>query len=198
MPFKRRKSRPRVPILLLALACLSAVVSSGTRAFAQGSAESSGQCTQAPVLYQLAHYTVEHVRVEPMVKFIPTGPVLDQALAAAIANEMPGSGGVWASREYDGLWVSLLEAELNQQLMARTPVQRLALIFARHSLVNCDESKRTLDVQYRVLTVGRPSYLTNSFEFRDRKQKTQEAAGNLEPKRQNVSVAPFAGYNRSR
>ena len=198
MPFKRRKSRPRVPILLLALACLGAIVSSGTSAFAQASAGSSGQCTQAPVLYELAHYTVEHVTVEPMVKFIPTGPVLDQALAAAIANEMPGSNGVWSSRAFDTVWVSLLEAELNQQLMARTPVQRMALIFARHRLVNCNESKRTLDVQYRVLTVGRPSYLTNSFEFRDRKQKKTEAAGNLETKQQNVSVTPFAGYNRSR
>ena len=195
MPFKRRKRRSRVPILLLTLACLSAGVSSSSHVFAQAS---SGQCTQIPVLYQLAHYKVEHVTVEPMVKFIPTGPILDQALAAAIANELPGSGGTWASREFDTVWVSLLEAELNQQLMARTPVQRVALIFARHRLVNCDESKRTLDVQYRVLTVARPSYLTNSFEFRDRKQKKQEAAGDLETKRRNVSVAPFAGYNRSR
>ena len=198
MPLKRRTSRSRVPILLLTLASLGAGVSSGARAFAQAPSGTNGPCTQVPVLYQVAHYTVEHVTVEPMVKFIPTGPVLDQALAAAIANEMPGSGGVWTSRDFDTVWVSLLEAELNQQLMARTPVQRVALIFARHRLVNCDESKHTLDVQYRILTVARPSYLTNSFEFHDRRQKQQEAAGDRETKSQNVSFAPFAGYNRSR
>lgn len=195
MPFKRRKRRSRAPILLLTLACFCAGVSRGSHAFAQ---TQNGQCTQIPVLYQLAHYTAEHVTVEPMVKFIPAGPVLKQALAAAIANEMPRSGGVWASREFDTVWVSQLEAELNQQLMARTPVQRVALIFASHRLVNCDETKRTLDVQYRVLTVGRPSYLTNSFEFRDRRQNKQEAAGTVDNRRANVSVLPFAGYNRSR
>jgi hypothetical protein len=195
MPFKLRKRRFRVSILLLTLACLGAGVSSGSRELAQ---TQTGQCTQVPVLYQLAHYTAEHVTVEPMVKFIPRGPALDQALAAAIANEMPGSGGVWASREFDTVWVSQLEAELNQQLMARTPAQRMALIFARHRLVNCDESKRTLDVQYRILTVGRPSYLTNSFEFRDRRQNKQEAARSIETTQPNLSVMPFAGYNRSR
>ena len=201
MPFKRRKRRFRASILLLTLACLGATVSSGSRALAQtqsGSDTSPGQCTQAPVLYQLAHFTVEHVTVEPMVKFIPAGPVLNQALVAAIASEMPGSGGVWTSREFDTVSVSLLEAELNQQLMASTPVQRMALIFARYRLVNCDESKRTLDVQYRVLTVGRPSYLTNSFEFRDRRQNKQEAASSLETTQRSISVVPFAGYNRSR
>ena len=196
MPYKRRTRQSCVPMILLTLACLCA--SSGGRALAQTPAAASGQCEQAPVLYQLAHYTVAHVTVEPMVSFIPSGPVLDQALAAAIANEMPGSGGVWTSRAFDTIWVSQLEAELNSQLITRIPVGRIAIIFARHRLINCDENKRTLDVKYRVLTVARPSYLTNSFEFRDRKDKNKESAGSLAKTRRNVSIAPFAGYNRTR
>jgi hypothetical protein len=192
MPAKRRKRQFSVPAILLALVCLSAVAST---ARAQ---TPSGKCDQIPVLYQLAHYNVEHVTVEPMVSFIPSGPVLNQSLAAAIANEMPGSNGVWTTRAFDTVWVSLLEAELNAQLINRIPMGRMALIFARHNLVNCDETKRTLDVQYRVLTVARPSYLTNSFEFRDRKDKNKERAGNLQPSRNGVSVAPFGGYNRTR
>jgi hypothetical protein len=183
-------------MILLTLACLS--VSSGMRAFAQTPATASGQCEQAPVLYQLAHYTVEHVTVEPMVSFIPSGPVLDQALTAAIANEMPGSGGTWTSRAFDTVWVSQLEAELNAQLITRISVGRMAIIFARHRLINCDENKRTLDVRYHVLTVARPSYLTNSFEFRDRKDKNTESAGSLPKTRRSVSIAPFGGYNRTR
>jgi hypothetical protein len=198
MPFKRRKRQFSVPIILLALVCLSAGVSTGARVLAQTSSRQNESCTQAPVLYQLAHYTVEHVTVKPMVSFIPTGPVLDQALAAAIAKETPGSGGAWTSREFDPLWVSLLEAELNAQLVTRLPVGRMALIFARHRLVNCDEDKHILDVQYRVLTVARPSYLTNSFEFRDRKRRNKESAGTINSNRRSVSVAPFAGYNRTR
>src|SRR6185369_9751899 len=177
MPHKRRTTQSCVAIILLTLACLCA--SSGARALAQTPAAASGQCEQAPVLYQLAHYTVEHVTVEPMVSFIPSGPVLDQALAAAIANEMPGSGGVWTSRAFDTVWVSQLEAELNAQLITRIPVGRMAILFARHRLINCDENKRTLDVKYRVLTVARPSYLTNSYEFRDRKDKNKESAGSI-------------------
>jgi|GEM_PF-3281917 len=196
MPFIRRTRQFSVSAILLALAFLSASASSSARA--QTASNANGKCEQVPVLYQLAHYTVEHVTVEPMVSFIPSGPVLDQSLAAAIGNEMPGSGGVWASRPFDTVWVSLLEAELNAQLITRIPAGRMALIFARHQLVNCDETKRTLDLQYRVLTVARPSYLTNSFEFRDRKEKSKESAGNLQPSRQGVSVAPFAGYNRTR
>ncbi|HJT68381.1 MAG TPA: hypothetical protein VJ749_18130 [Pyrinomonadaceae bacterium] len=196
MPFKRRKRRSCIPIILLTLACLAA--SSGARALAQTAAEPSGKCGQAPVLYQLAHYTVEHVTVEPMVSFIPGGPVLDQALKAAIANEMPGSGGAWTSRAFDTVWVSQLEAELNAQLITRIPVGRMAILFARHRLINCDENKRTLDVQYRMLTVARPSYLTNSYEFRDRKDQNKESAGSLAKTRRTVSVAPFAGYNRTR
>ena len=196
MSSKRRTRRSCVPIILLTLACLS--VSGGSRAVAQTQAAPSGPCEQAPVLYQLAHYNVEHVTAEPMVNFIPSGPVLDQALTAAIANEMPGSGGTWTSRAFDTVWVSQLEAELNAQLINRIPVGRMAIIFARHRLINCDENKRTLDVQYRVLTVARPSYLTNSFEFRERKDKNKESAGSLAKTRRNVSVAPFAGYNRTR
>ena len=195
MPAKRRKRQSSVPALL-ALVCLIASASSSR---AQTATTPSGKCEQIPVLYQLAHYTVEHVTVEPMVNFIPNGPVLDQSLAAAIAIEMPASNGVWTSRAFDTVWVSRLEAELNAQLITRIPVGRIALIFARHQLVNCDETKRTLDVQYRVLTVARPSYLTNSFEFRDRKDQNKESAGNLQTtSRQRFSVAPFGGYNRTR
>src|SRR5690242_4491504 len=193
MRFKRRTTRSCVRIILLTLACVGA--SSGARALAQTPA---GQCEQTPVLYQLAHYTVEHVTVKPMVSFIPSGPVMDQALSAAIVNEIPGSGGVWTSRAFDTVWPSQLEAELNAQLITRIPVGRMAIIFARQRLINCDETKRTLDVQYRVLTVARPSYLTNSFEFRDRKQKNKEGAGSLTKTRRSVSVAPFGGYNRTR
>jgi hypothetical protein len=196
MPFTRRTRQFSVPAILLALVFLGAGASSN--AHAQAASNANGKCEQVPVLYQLAHYTVEHVTVEPMVSFIPSGPVLDQSLAAAIANEMPGSGGVWTSHPFDTVWVSLLEAALNSQLITRIPVGRMALIFARHQLVNCDETKRTLDVQYRVLTVARPSYLTNSFEFRDHKEKNKEGAGNLQPSRQRVSLAPFGGYNRTR
>lgn len=198
MPYRRRKRQFSVPATLLALVCLIAGASSGSHARAQTAASANGKCEQIPVLYQLAHYTVEHVTVEPMVRFIPNGAVLDQSLGAAIAIEMPGSNGVWASREFDTVWVSQVEAELNAQLITRIPVGRMALIFARHSLINCDETKRTLDVQYRVLTVARPSYLTTSFEFRGRKDKNKESAGDLASSRNHVSVAGIGGYNRTR
>jgi hypothetical protein len=163
-------------------------------ALAQTPTEPTGQCTQAPVLYQLANYTVKNITVKPLLRFIPTGTNLQQALAAAIA----AGSGLQVNQRFDTAGVSFLENALNQELERRTLAGKMGLIFIRHSLINCDEQARTLDVRYEALTVARPTYLTTTFEFHDRKQKSEEAAGSLEEDRQTLFLMPYAGYNRSR
>jgi hypothetical protein len=163
-------------------------------ALAQTPTEPTGQCTQAPVLYQLANYTVKNITVKPLLRFIPTGTNLQQALAAAIA----AGSGLQVNQRFDTAGVSFLENALNQELERRTLAGKMGLIFIRHSLINCDEQARTLDVRYEALTVARPTYLTSTFEFHDRKQKSEEAAGSLEEDRQTLFLMPYAGYNRSR
>lgn len=197
MPSKWRNRQACLSTVLLTLGCLITSLSSSSRALAQTPA-SPGKCEQPPILYAIAKYKVEHVTVKPMVKFVSDASVLDDALAAAIAINAPGSNGVWTSREFDTHWPSLLESDLNDQLERRILVGRMGLIFAHHHLINCDETNRTMDVQYEVLTVARPSYLRNTFEARDRRQRNKEAAGTLEEKAKNYSLVPFAGYNRSR
>ncbi|HEY2964561.1 MAG TPA: hypothetical protein VGJ37_19240, partial [Pyrinomonadaceae bacterium] len=164
-------------------------------ALSQTSNGATGQCDQIPVLYQLANFTVKHITAEPMVKFVTDSRVLDQSLAAALAS--PGSG-LSVNQRFDVVGVSFLESKLNEELELRTLRGRMGLIFARHRLINCDDTNRTLDVQYQVLTVARPSYLRNSFEALDRRQKNKEAAGSLSEKQKDYSLLPFAGYNRSR
>jgi hypothetical protein len=163
-------------------------------ALAQTPTEPTGQCTQAPILYQLANYTVKNITVKPLLRFIPTGTNLQQALAAAIA----AGSGLQVNQRFDTAGVSFLENALNQELERRTLAGKMGLIFIRHSLINCDEQARTLDVRYEALTVARPTYLTTTFEFHDRKQKSEEAAGSLEEDRQTLFLMPYAGYNRSR
>jgi hypothetical protein len=171
-------------------------VMGGGRAVAQAPIEPDGQCVQVPVLYQLANYTVKNITIKPLLRFIPAGSNLSDALAAAISIQ-PASG-LRVNQRFDTVEVSRLEADLNEELRRRTLSANTGLIFGRHRLINCDEQARTLDVEYQVLTVARPSYLTTTFETNDRRDKNQEAAGNVEEDRARFSLAPFAGYNRSR
>lgn len=185
----------RLPGLLLP-ACLLLAAGVINRAAAQEQTGSEGQCTQVPVLYQLANYTVKSITVKPFVRFIPVGSNLQQALSTAITQA--GSSGLQVNQRFDTVAVSFLENAFNQELERRTLTGTMGLIFTRYRLVNCNEQARTLEVQYRVLTVARPKYLTTSYEFNDRKNKNEDAAGDLEEDRQNFSLVPYAGYNRSR
>ncbi len=179
-------------IILLAWFCL--FVGGYSRVAAQ---EPAGQCTQEPVLYQLANYTVKNITVKPLLRFLPTGSNLDDALAAAIA----GQSDLRVNGKFDTAGVSFLENALSQELERRSLRGKTGLLFARYHLINCDEQARTLEVQYQVLTVARPSYVTTRFEFNDQKEKDKEAtASEVTEQRsgRNLSVMPFAGYNRSR
>lgn len=198
MSLKRRNRQACVPIVLLTLACLIASVSNRSVAFSQTATDATGKCDQIPVLYQLANYTVKHITAEPMVKFVTNSSVLDASLAAALASQSPNSPDLKEGQRFDTAGVSFLESRLNEQLELRTLRGRAGLIFAHYRLINCDETNRTLDVQYQVLTIARPTYLTNSFEARDRRESNKEAAGTLGEKQKNFSLLPFAGYNRSR
>ncbi len=172
------------------------LVASVTGVVAQEPAQ-PGQCTQTPVLYQLANYTVKEISIRPLVRFIPVGGSLKDALSAAIAGQGANSG-LRVGQRFDTAGVSFLENALNMELESRALRGKMGLIFARYRLINCDEEARTLEVQYQVLTVARPTYLATNFEFKDRKQKHKEAAGNAEADRSDYAFMPFAGYNRSR
>lgn len=184
-------------LFLLTWFFLVAGVDNRGLAVAQAPIEPAGQCVQTPVLYQLANYTVKNINIKPLLRFIPAGSNLQSALSAAISKQAPSSG-LRVNTRFDTAGVSLLESLLNEELERRNLKGKMGLIFARHRLINCDEQARTLDVQYQVLTVARPSYLTTTFEANDRKEKNREAAGNTEENRQSLSLVPFAGYNRSR
>jgi hypothetical protein len=181
------------PILVF-VCLLVAGLTGGGRVVAQ---EPSGQCTQTPVLYQLANYTVKEISIRPLLRFIPTGGSLQDALSAAIAGQ-GASAGLRVGQRFDTAGVSFLENALNMELESRALRGKMGLIFARYRLINCDEQARTLEVQYQVLTIVRPTYLTTNYEFKDRKQKIKEASGDAEEGRDDFSFMPFAGYNRSR
>lgn len=195
MLLERRNRRTCVYLVLLTLGCFIAGVSSRSSVRAQ---TSTGKCDQIPVLYQLANYTVAHITARPMIKFIPESAVLDDALAAALARQANGGPGLSVGQKFDTVGVSFLESKLNEELELRTLRGRMGLIFAHYRLLNCDETNRTLDVQYQVLTVARPTYWRTTFESQDRRQKNAEAAGEIDENNTRYSLAPFAGYNRSR
>ena len=151
-----------------------------------------GECTQTPLLYQLANYKVENITIKPLFRFVPAGPQLKQALAAAIAKQPPHPAG---EMRFDTVEVSRLEADLNDELSRLTLTGKTGLAYARYRLINCDEQARTLDIQYQAITVARPSYLITSYEANERREKNKESN---DEDRTKLSMVPFAGYNRSR
>lgn len=158
---------------------------------AQTATDTKGECTQIPLLYQLANYKVKNITIKPLFKFLPGGGQLQRALAAAIAKQ---PGNPTGEPRFDTVEVSRLEADLNHELFLLTLTGQTGLIYGRHRLINCDEQARTLEIQYQILIVARPSYLTTSFEANDRREKNKEE----DEDRTNLSAVPFAGYNRSR
>src|SRR5262245_43800207 len=114
MPANRQKKRFYFSVVLLTLASLVTIVHS-TNVDAQTTADSVGPCTQSPVLYQLANYTVKHITVRPMVRFIPGGSLLQESLDAAITNQAAGSTGLRENQKFDTVSVSFLESKFNEE-----------------------------------------------------------------------------------
>src|SRR4051812_16024077 len=101
MPAKRQNKRICFSIVLLTLAALVTVVNSSNDVAAQTTTDAVGPCTQSPFLYQLANYTVKHITVRPMVRFIPGGSLLQESLNAAKSSQAPGSTGLFENQKFD-------------------------------------------------------------------------------------------------
>ena len=175
-------------LLLLAWFLLALGIDNRGRVVAQDQAV-PGECTQLPELYQRAGYTVKNISAKPLFRFLPSGSNLQQALSVAMTQLRSSS--LQVNQPFRTETVSFLEDGLSQELERRTLTGKTGLIFVRHHLINCDEQARTLDVQYEVLIVARPTYLTTTFESNDRKKQNGED-------HRNFSLMPYAGYNRSR
>jgi hypothetical protein len=164
---------------------------------AQEVSRAASQCSESVDVYD-RNFTVKEIRIAPVLKFIPTGTVLKEALAAAMSKQSTTGPQLRINQPFSAGGVSILESSLMEELRARQIGNQSGLIYSRYRLVNCDPVGRTLVVEYRILTIARPSYLTTSFELNDRKGKEKEQAGEIGKQQWKLNARPFVGYNRSR
>jgi hypothetical protein len=80
-----------------------------------------------------------------------------------------------------------------------SPVDRIAVRVAKPTLQNCDEQAKTLDVVYRVYTIGFSNYLSRAFETGKKEEiKRSVVDTHATEVLANYFPQPFAGYNRTR
>ena len=154
------------------------------------------QCREDPKVYEQEGYIVKDISVHPLLKFMPTGSSLKEALAEAITKQREPS--LRINQVFSQAGISILVAELQEALELRLLKGKTGFLYPRPHLTNCDPASRTLEVEYQILTVTRPSYLTASFELNDRKDKAEEQAGKTEKDAARPIIRPLIGYNRSR
>lgn len=180
---------------LLVVACLS-----GRATIAQTKPVVTGKCEGTFGSYQSAGYLVKAIRIKPLFRFMPGGAILDEALIAAMANLEPGQMSPKVNDPFNMRTLSLLNDQLSVEIERRLLTGRTGVLRVHPTLRNCDEqsAQPTLEIEYVVLTIARPSFRASSFELREGKSREKEETETIETDAARISNKPYVGYNRSR
>jgi hypothetical protein len=191
--------RPRGTLRGVMAFCLVLGCGVGDPAHAQDSDSSSSSCPLGFDAY--SGFIVRHIAARP---FLPLPAVsislpfisrpLDEALAAA-QSRLRGAG-IEVGAPFTPAGMSRLGIELNQEIADRRLRSGTGVSYVVPRLENCDDRSdpRAVDVEYRVFTIGPPTYLTSTFELHDRPDGDKEAA--RVPT--GLRLRPYLGYNDSR
>ena len=160
-------------------------------------------CGQSASFYEREGYTVNSLRISTGLAWLPAvqrslEPIL-QALPLKQRQLGPGgvviSPGVFTAASYfEGQQVlekSFPELNVNPQV-------RFAGRLSRPSLQNCDATKKTIDVVYRVYTLGVPTFNTLVFEGQPRPLNSAVPANETTSFLSRVQIQPQFGYNAAR
>ena len=185
----------------LIICCVTVSLSLGGPAHAKDSTASDSSCP-----FTLDHYRgaiIRHVTARPLLP-LPLASIplpflsrpLEEALAAAQERLRPRGVQIEAGKPFIPGDYSLLGHELNDEIARRRLTQSSGFSYVVPRLVNCDDTSdpRSVDVEYRAFTIGPPTYLTRTFELRDRPDGDKEAAGSAA----GLRLRPYIGYNESR
>lgn len=195
------RPRPFSSCALLLFVCLLASLAVGANASAApqaGAAASLSVCRETSDFYQQHNFVVAEIRVRPLLKFMPAGKALADALAAASANL--ADAGLKTGDVFNQAKLSRLNNELMLEIERRLLKGRTGLAYLSPRLTHCQPTAQppTLEVDFVLLSVARPSYLNGSFELRERATALAEEAGERVAGQKRFTHKPYVGYNRSR
>lgn len=157
-------------------------------------------CQESYNFYILRKYIVKNISIRPFVRFMPGGPALQESLNAASANLKSTPSEFQVGDAFNLGKISVLQAELSSELESRLLKGKTGFLYLVPRLRNCQDEADppTLEVEYHLLTVARPSYLTSTYEIYNSKDQEREKSGKSTLSENDFVDRPYAGYNRSR
>lgn len=174
--------------------CLVTIVVLGSHAFSQTSAGT--KCTDPPAFYQNQNYLVRDVRIDAPLEWL-LGSVERRLTEIVAAPSMPiKKGSVFRKADADAGFLKVVESFPELRV---SRIDRVAIRIARPTLENCNAQTKTLDVVYRVYTLGFSYYLSRAFET-GRKEEVKRSVVETSATRllSTYFPQPYVGYNQSR
>jgi hypothetical protein len=160
-------------------------------------------CDQSASFYEHEGYTVNSLRISTGLAWLPAvqrslEPIL-QAVPLKQRQLAPGGevvdpGRFTAAAYFEGEQV----IEKSFPELQASPQLRFAGRLSRPSLQNCDATKKTIDVVYRVYTLGLPTFNTLVFEGQPRSLSSAVPANQSTALLSKVQIQPQIGYNAAR
>ncbi len=175
-------------VTLLALFFLSSAVRAQSAA--------GDKCTEAPEFYERGSYTIHEVKIDSPLGWL-FGSV-DQKLKDITSDpEMPiKKGQAFRKADSDAGFIRVQE---KFPALTVSRVDRIAVRIARPTLQKCDAQAKTLDVVYRVYSIGFSYYLSRAFETGQKEEVKRSVLDTPATETlANYFPQPFVGYDRSR
>ena len=164
--------------------------------FVWGTASASAQkCDQAPIKYSHEKYVIGEVRIESLFDFLhATSSYLNDVKAKLPLK----AGDKFRVAKWSG-GRRIIEEELKKIEDAADPRTGLRVILPQLNNCHTDASgKGVLDIVYRIFTTNYDSYLSHTWELKD-KEVERPATSDLDrTTRGFLTAKPLGGYNHTR
>ena len=154
------------------------------------------KCTESPKSYETDNYRVHDVRIDSPLGWL-FGSV-EQKLKAILSDpSMPiKKGRPFRKADEDEGFIKVKESFPE---LTVSPIDRIAVRVAKPTLQNCDAQTKTLDVVYRVYTIGFSYYLSRAFETGQKEEvKRSVVDTHATELLADYFPQPVIGYNHSR
>ena len=180
------------PLLAIFIWCSAGLASPWT--------EDARRCVGTFGSYADLGYVVRAIRVAPFVGILPNEAGFHNALLQAEDNLKPQDTGQLVDSPLNLRRTSNLQEALRDELEKRQLIGKTGFQFIAPALENCDASASppTLEIEYRILSVVRPSYSTTNFESDERSDREKEQDGQSGSSPSPLLFKPVVGYNPSR
>ena len=175
---------------------LSAAILVLWTSFAEAGPSGGKQCTESPRTYEAANYRVNDVRIDTPLDWLFRS--VDRKLDAILSDpSMPiKKGALFRKVDEDEGFIKVKQSFPE---LAVGPMDRIAVRLAKPTLQNCDPQAKTLDVVYRVYTLGFSYYSSRAFETGAKDEvKRSVVETSATQLLANYFPQPLFGYNRTR